>query len=559
MCAKPDLRLSASQQRRQDPCFLARCAIGALAGRLPLRWPSSPETPPSPKRHYRSHYQPPDPDATCCLDSAAWAKITPFDLILLLVDFSDLRPALAALLYKASARGHTPFDPVSLFLLIGWQVVNGWQRTKTLRHLADPRYADYATAFGFQPGRYPTESGLRYFLTTVGKQNLTILIEQSMTIVRQAGLITPEVAGKATVSFDGMIHDAASRMRCSATQDRCYQPTSPDKPRPCPAKEKGRQGCACQTTACQLCCYHAAPRDPDARFVWYSGSNQSNHPDVPSSNAGASPASPDPASPPPKDPKGKGFFGYRSLPAMLVDFTHRTTWVLGAADLAPANKHEDGPAAQLLRHIVTIYPWLHVQNAVGDAAYGFESFLATAYELHIRRVVDLRSDPRTDNDKDGWMIRGYNDKGRPVCQFGCRLHPNGYDEQRQRSKWCCRHACEESTTSDGQPDCPYRDRACHPFGLIKNIGRTFDDGSLRLVRDVPYGSSAWKELYRRARNGVESRNSKLAGWRLKRLPVFGTPRAQATTFLADVWGNLTTLARLITEATRAQLAQTRAA
>ncbi len=91
--------------------------------------------------------------------------------------------------------------------------------------------------------------------------------------------------------------------------------------------------------------------------------------------------------------------------------------------------------------------------------------------------------------------------------------------------------------------------------LIKNVGRAFGDGSLRLVRDVPYGSEAWKEIYRRARNGAEGRNATLQGWALKRLPVFGTPRAQATLFLADLWRNLTTMARLVKEATLAHMRQ----
>jgi len=71
-----------------------------------------------------------------------------------------------------------------------------------------------------------------------------------------------------------MLHHAASRMHCSSVRDTCYQPTSPDDPRPCPAKEKERQGCDCDTTACATACRHATPWDQEARFVWYTGSNQ---------------------------------------------------------------------------------------------------------------------------------------------------------------------------------------------------------------------------------------------------------------------------------------------
>lgn len=565
MLTKPDLSLSAPEQRRQDPNFLARCAITAFLGRLPLPWPTPPQTPPSPKRHYRSHYPPPDPNHLLAWDRAVWANLTPFDLLLYLVDFSGLRPVLAQKLYRRSARGRIPFDPVSLFLLFGWQLDNRWTRTETLRHLAEPRYADYAAAFGFRPGLYPTEGGLRHFLKAIGEKNLSDLLVQSMRLIEEAGLIPEEIRSQAVVSFDGMLHDAASRLRCSAVQESCYAATSAEKPRPCPAKEKGQRGCPCTQSACRQSCRQAPPRDPEARYVWYSGSNRSDHPNatakrtsLPAAETAARPAGAAPAKP----PQGEGHYGYRSLPATLIDQVQRTTWVLAAADLAPANGREEHPAAELLKKTVQDYQWLQIHTAVGDAGLGYEPFLGMAYDLGVRRVVDLRADAH-DQDKAAWAIRGYDDQGWPVCPFGYRLHPNGYDQQRQRSKWCCRQHCEgcaphEEPSPPSAPDCPYRDRAGRPLGLIKNVGRAFGDGSLRLVRDVPYGSPAWKELYRRARNGAEGRNATLEGWGLKRLPVFGTPRAQATIFLADVWRNLTTMARLVKEATLAQMAETAA-
>lgn len=559
--AKPDLSISASEQRRQDPHFLARCAITVLAQHLPLSWPTPPKTPSSPKRHFRSHYRPPDPDALLRLDYAAWAEISPFDLILSLIDFSGLRPVLAQKLYRRSARGRRPFDPISLFLLYGWQCLNRWSRADTLRHLAQPRYADYAAAFGFRPGVYPKESGLRYFLSTIGAQNLSDLLVQSMSLIMQAGLIPEAMRQRAVVSFDGMLHDAASRLRCSAVQMGCYEATSAENPRPCPAKEKGQRGCACTDSACQQSCSHAPLRDAEARYVWYTGNNHGDHPNatngVPSPTTGAQARAAGAA--PPKPPRGEGHYGYRSLPVTLIDDEQRTTWVLGAADLAPANRHEDRAAAELLKQTVANYPWLNIHVAVGDAGLGYETFLGTAHDLGIRRVVDLRADSH-DRDEAGWSIRGYDDKGWPICPFGHRLHPNGYDEGRQRSKWHCRHDCEqhpasEQSSAPSAPDCPYRDRDIHPFGLIKNVGRTFGDGSIRLVRDVPFGSAQWKELYRRARNGAEARHSTMQDWGLKRLAVFGMPRSQATIHLADVWANLTTMARLIKEATLVQVAK----
>jgi hypothetical protein len=61
----------------------------------------------------------------------------------------------------------------------------------------------------------------------------------------------------------------------------------------------------------------------------------------------------------------------------------------------------------------------------------------------------------------------------------------------------------------------------------------------------------WKALYHRPRNASEGRNAAFEKWGLKRLSVFGQPRARATIMLADVWLNLTTLARIIREVTLA--------
>ena len=100
-------------------------------------------------------------------------------------------------------------------------------------------------------------------------------------------------------------------------------------------------------------------------------------------------------------------------------------------------------------------------------------------------------------------------------------------------------------------ECPYQDQA-HPCGKIVNVGETFDDGSIRLARDVPAGTPTWKRFYHRARNASEDRNSDLEHWGLKRLPVYGQARGRALIALADTWINLTTLARLVREATFAQ-------
>jgi hypothetical protein len=52
-----------------------------------------------------------------------------------------------------------PFDPVSFFLLHGWQIINKWTRAETLCHLAKKRTVDYEECYGFAEGIYPTGGG----------------------------------------------------------------------------------------------------------------------------------------------------------------------------------------------------------------------------------------------------------------------------------------------------------------------------------------------------------------------------------------------------------------
>jgi hypothetical protein len=556
--------LTPVETRAQDPTFVARCSLNGLRDRLPLRWPTPPDTPPSPKRAYRSDYT--YLGWEDLQDLTSWQHLSDFELLLRLVDFSGLRPVLAQRLGWTSGRGWKPFDPVSMFLLVAWQIINAWTRTDTLDNVRKPRYADYAQRFGFHDGIFPTEGGVRYFLTALGQhseaagelivvdqdqamgvavQHLNQLLVQSVALMRHADVISPEAWSHALVCLDGMLHPAASRLRCASVTDTCYQPTTPAAPRPCPAKDKGREGCRCDTPVCATVCQHAPVRDPQARFVWHSATNQSkSNPNQPTDSASAQPK------------RGTAVFGYGSLRLQLADPARRFSVVL-LADFGSANRPEDDAGAALLLQLHPNYPDLHLDAVAGDAAYGHDRPLSVIYRLQARRVIDLRAH-QTDADKSQWPVRGYDDRGRPVCSFGYAFSSNGFDYERQRHKWVCAQAC----CRDVEPlvkipdvvypplECPYRSPDC-PHGRVLNIADRFADGSIRLARDVPVGSPAWKRLYHRARNAVESRHSIFEGWDLKRMPVYGLLRSKAISFLTDFWGNLMTLARLIREATAA--------
>ena len=95
--------------RAQDPHLREQCSLQGLQSRLPLYWPCPADTPPSPKRGYRSHYTFLGWDEL--LDPANWEELSDFDWLLRLIDFSGLRPVLAQRLGWTSARGRRPYDP----------------------------------------------------------------------------------------------------------------------------------------------------------------------------------------------------------------------------------------------------------------------------------------------------------------------------------------------------------------------------------------------------------------------------------------------------------------
>lgn len=536
--------------RAQDEDFVNQCRFSSLRERLPLRWPIPANTPPCPKLSYRSCYQYlgweelENPDV--------WQDWDDFDWLLRLVDFSSLRHVLAEQLGWSNAIGQVPFDPVSLCLLTCWQICHGWSRAETLRNLRMARYADYAQLFGFEKGVFPSEGGLRHFLTTLGKhscesgqtvsveqgdqthqvgvQQLNRLLAQTVQLIRDSGVLRPQAWQQALLCPDGQIHNAASRMRCQNVTTSCYQPA----PRPCPARAKDWRGCDCDSAHCALACQRATPWDPQARFVWYTGDNQD------------------------KEKDGEGFYGYRSLPLQLADIRRRFSITL-LDDVLPASQREEVPASALLLQLEPHYPDLIVDGLAGDAGYGYEVVLHTVYDhLHARRIINFRHH-ETDENQENWPLRGYDDHGRPICPYGFGLTFFGYDYQRQRSKWVCDKAClkpnaqpkvQLPNVSYPPQDCPYlSDALIH--GRCFNLGERFPDGSIRLARDLPVGGPTWKKLYHRARNAVEARNATFEGWGFKRLSVFGLPRVTAIVFLADLLNNLTTMTRLIREATLA--------
>ena len=102
-----DPRRSPPETRAQDHDFVRQCSFAGLQPQLPLRWPTPPGIPDSPKKQYRSYYV--YLGCTELNDLRSWQHLSSFDLVLRLVDFGGLRPLLAWLLGWTSARGQVPF------------------------------------------------------------------------------------------------------------------------------------------------------------------------------------------------------------------------------------------------------------------------------------------------------------------------------------------------------------------------------------------------------------------------------------------------------------------
>jgi hypothetical protein len=390
---------------------------------------------------------------------------------------------------------------------------------------------DLRRRLGFED-QFPTESGLRYFEKQITPELQWEIDALQVEMLYQAGLLPTHPDHKQTVilSFDGMLHQAYSRMRCAHVRDKCYQ----DAPRSCPAREKHKQGCDCAGPQCAQFCRYATPRDPEARLMVYSGNNKRS-PDNPN------------ASTQDKDKKSSRdrlVYGYYSYAGQMLDLALATYWILpaafGSATTDDRTLFPDNWSALRAR-----FPWLHIKAVLADAGAGYQCCLDPIWEAGALRMVDTRAD-KADKDPQAQLRRGYDDKGYPLCPFGYVCHPNGHDYDRRLTKWRCAKACLVDPERP-VPACDYLDSQ-HKHGYTTTVGRTHADGTVRLAREIPFGSPTWKKLYHR-RNCAESRNSVQQRLGLKRLPVYGLPPGYSQVLLCDFVANQRTLVRLFRQAT----------
>jgi hypothetical protein len=520
---------------------------------LPIRLELPPGVRPWKARVCRSHYQWFPPDDIQSADDLT--GLDNFDLVRRLVDFTPWRSILGQRF--SSAFGPPPFDPVSIglsWLLVQWR---GWKWPTLVTELhSRERGRGYCRFLGFDPNDLPAESTFRMALRNTRPAWL-LLCEDSLILGLMAYGIIPTTSTfpgdppdrGVSIATDSQLVEARSRMRCRYQCAACFLPPAH---RTCAAREAGQTGCTCDTEACAHHCRLATPRDPEAAYVYYTGSNQPS-----SSNT------------PPADhtdgdtrPRGKHHFGYKSKGFNIVDDRTFTLWPI-SGPFVPANRNDHLQTIPGLKDLGRRFPHLTIGELIGDAGEGYDEILLFVHDdLRALRTIKPRHHA-TDKDPLTCLKRGYDALGNPICSYGYSLHFNGHDYRRGDSKWVCRQRCLRHPLPDifvGDPPadpeailalvpshCPYQQPEL-PRGCTIVVNRTLPDGDVRLARDLKVNSSSWKLRIGRL-SYAESRNADQ--WRrgVKRSPWHGKHNSAKASILADVLTCACNFARLVREAT----------
>jgi hypothetical protein len=572
--------IPAAERRLLLPNFVATFCWEAIRPRLPLRLvvaptqpaagPDQPATLPVwQPRYCRSHYVWLPPEETLGPAPAAWQGLDDFDLLLRLFDCSAWRPILGQRF--ASQYGPPPFDPVSLglaWLLARWR---GWSWPQLVTELhSGERGQGYAQRLGFRHNDLPSVSTFRMALNATPPAWIVQCADSWALSLLAYGLIPshstfphdPPERG-ISIALDSQLVAARSHMRCRHMNADCFLQRAE---RPCAARAAGKAGCACDTAACQDHCRLATPRDPQAAYVYYRGSNQT---DVALAPAQPSQAAQDASRPGAAHQPGRGkhYFGYKSKAFNVLDDRLFTYWPL-PGPYAAANRNDHLQTIPGFANLRCRFPKLTIGEVTADAGEGYDDILTYVHDdLRALRLIDQRA-AKDDAAPLTCLTRGYDAQGVPLCPHGYRLAFNGHDYARGDSKWACRQRCRRQLRPDilppsaqpapsepASPDptliaCPYRDPA-QPVGRVIRVGLTLPDGSIRLARDLPVASPSYG-LRQGRQSYAESRNAGQARRHLKRSPWYGLPNSAKATCLGDILIRAGNVARFVREATLAQ-------
>jgi hypothetical protein len=543
--------LEAAERRLLTEHFVSTFTWSAIRPLLPLRLIVPADVPPWQPRRCRSYYRWLPPEET--LTAQDLEGLDDFDLVTYLFDFSAWRPILGQRF--RSHMGPPPLDPVSIglsALLARWK----WWRWPTLLtelHSSD-RGGGYRRRLGFVADDLPCESTFRMAVRNT-KESWMLRCADSLALSLMAyGLIPthstfpgdPPERG-VSIATDCQLVAARSHMRCRYQNANCFLPRHE---RTCAAREDGKEGCACDTEACVDHCRLVTPRDPDATYVYYAGSNQptSSQEEGASSDAHLS-------------RRGKHHFGYKNKAFNVVDDRLFTFWPL-SGPFTSANRNDHLLTIPGFQDLCRRFPGLKISEMIGDAGEGFDEILLFVYHtLHALRTIRIRHHT-CDKDALTCLKRGYDGQGNPLCSHGYRLSFNGHDYGRRDSKWLCRQRCIAHPTPDLIPDdgidvqraaaltCPYRNPD-HPLGYSVVVNATLPkDNDVRLARDLRVGSPAWKLRIGRL-SYSESRNANQTRRDLKRSPWFGKANSTKAQYLGDILSCALNVARFVREATLA--------
>jgi hypothetical protein len=535
------------------PNFVELFCWEAIRPRLPLRLPTPGDPPSWMGRRCRSCYQwQPSDDLH---SSAELSALDEFDLMLRLFDFSPWRAYFAQRFQ--SRFGPPPFDPLSLGLGMFLAVYQGWDWERLAGELRSPeRGLGYCRRLGFNPADVPSPSTFRMAL---GNTHLDWLADCQTSLalgLMAYGLIPtrstfpgdPPERG-VSLSTDCQLIEARSHQKCVHQTPACCLPAAQ---RPCPAREKGKEGCDCDSEACRKHCRFATPRDPQAAYVHYSGSNQPGpNPNAPK-NGGSEAKNA-------HKPRGKHCFGYKSKAFNLIDDRLFQLWPL-TGPCTPANVNDHLLTIPGLKSLGGRFPELKIGEVLGDAGEGYEEILRYVHDdLKALRTIRLLH-YKGDDEPLICLQRGYDERGNPLCPLGYRLFANGHDYEHGTTKWVCRQKCTHQPAPDiplpNQPDAPAPRQACqyvdpaHPLGYSLTTGLSLPDGNIRLARDLQVGSPTW-ELRMGRQSYAESRNATQARRGLKRSPWFGLESTAKAMLISDTLSLAFNLVRLILEASRA--------
>lgn len=547
--------IAAAERRLRLPNFVALFRWEAIRPLLPLQLPTPGNPPPWHGRICRSYYRwlPSDDLAS----SADLSRLDEFDLLLRLFDFSPWRPYFARR-FK-SALGPPPFDPLSLGLAHFLARYQEWDWARLCDELHSPeRSLGYCRRLGFDPADLPVDSTFRMALanTALGwfSDCQTSLAHSLMAyglIPTQSTFPGDPPERGVILSTDCQLIHARSHRKCRHQIPAC---SKPGLPRPCLARTRGKEGCACDTEDCREHCRFATPRDPQAAYVYYSGSNRPG----PNPNAPAKDAKPQPA-----QSRGQHYYGYKSKAFNIVDDRLFLAWPL-TGPLTPANVNDHLLTLPGLKDLHQRFPNLSIGEFLGDAGEGYEDILRYVHDdlKALRTIRLLHMDG--DDQPLTCLTRGYNHNGIPLCPLGYLLSSNGHDYQRRSTKWVCRQKCLHQPDPDIRlpdlpPPAPPR-QACqfaaphHPLGYSLSTGLALPDGCIRLARDLPVGSDIWKlrigrQSYAESRNATQSRRG------LKRSPWFGLHNTAKAMLISDTLSLAFNFIRLIRQASALTAAQ----